>query len=95
MDPEDKRALDKVLELTEENNKILRQIRGSQKNAKMFRAIYWVVIIAITVGSYYLVKPYIDTVKGLYSDFGGTMNISGLPSASQMQNMVIQLKAKQ
>jgi len=73
MEPEDKRKLDRALALAEENNAILRQIRGSQKTAKMFRAIYWVVIIALTVGSYYAAKPYLDTVMGAYANVQGLM----------------------
>ncbi len=65
MDSEQKRMLEKLLELTEQNNKILRRMHRQALWSTFFRLIYWIVIIAIAVWSYNLIQPYIGTLTGL------------------------------
>lgn len=67
MDPEDKKKLDRLLELAEENKQYVHQVRRAQKTAQMWKAIYWVIVIAIAASSWYALKPYLGKVSGLYS----------------------------
>ncbi len=77
MQPEEKEMLKKTLELSQENNKILHSMRRQMLTGRIFRVIYWVVIIGAAVGVYYYITPYIDSaisaygnVKGDLQDFG-------------------------
>jgi hypothetical protein len=98
MDEEDKKKLDAILKLSEENNHFLRKVRGAQKTSQMFKAIYWVIIIAVTLGGFYLVKPFLSTLTGLYSGIGGgSSNGSGsssgfkVPDIRQLQDLLKQI----
>ena len=71
MDPEDKSTLRRVLELEQKNNKILSSIQKSLFWSKVFRTIYWVIIVAVSVGAYYYIQPYID---GAIQTYGGFKN---------------------
>ena len=68
MTPEERRMLTETRELVEENSKILHSLQKSKRVELVFRALYWVAIIALSLGSYYLIQPYVDTLKGAYSN---------------------------
>lgn len=53
----------KVLELSEENNKMLKKMERRNKWARIFRIIYWSFIIITAIGAYYLLQPYIEVLK--------------------------------
>ncbi len=59
--------LDELLELTRENNEILKGLRRTQRLAFLGRILYWVLILAIAAGAYYYVQPYIGKIMSLYS----------------------------
>lgn len=97
VDAEDSKKLDRILALAEENNEYIRKVRTTQKNAQMFKAIYWVVIISVALGGIYVVKPYLNSLMGLYSGLGAAQGVSSntnfkIPDADQLQNLVNQLK---
>ncbi len=66
MTPEEKNLLQRTLELTEENNRMLKSMSRSMKLARVMSIIYWVFIIGSAVGAYYLIQPYIDAITGAY-----------------------------
>ena len=97
MDAEDKKKLDRVLELAEENNKYIRQVRSSQKTSQMIKAIYWVVIIVVALGGFYYVQPYFKSLTSLYSSMSGKnggLQFSG-SSPAQIQELINQFKSSQ
>ena len=69
MSPEDKSVLMEIVELSRENNKMLRSIRNASRWARAWRVFYWIVIIVVTLGSYYFVQPYIAALRSVYSGF--------------------------
>ena len=75
MQPEEREMLKKALELSQENNKILHSIKRHLLIGRIFRIIYWVVIIGAAIGIYYYMEPYLDAIKGAYNsiktDFQG------------------------
>ncbi len=71
MDPENKETLRKILELEQKNHKMLTSIHKSMFWSKVFRVIYWVIIIAATVGAYYYIEPYINGIIEAYGGFKG------------------------
>lgn len=78
MTPEEKSLLERTYKLAEENNIILHSIRRSNRFSAAMRIVYWVIIIGLSVGAYYLIQPYLQTVMGLYgqatSILGGKQN---------------------
>jgi len=74
MDPESRKLLDKTLELAEENNKILRSMRRSQRVSSIIRFIYWVFIIGSAVGAYYFIQPYLEQIMSIYGGASDVIN---------------------
>lgn len=96
MDQEDKKKLDRILELAEENNAYIRRVRSTQKTSQMLKAIYWVVIVLFAVGGFYYLKPYLNSITNLYSSFGsksGTAStLLNLPDTKQLENLLKEFK---
>jgi hypothetical protein len=66
MDPEDRKLLLESIQLSRENHSMLKKMRRAQKNGRMFKAIYWVVIIGLTYAAYAYVKPYLEQARAAY-----------------------------
>ncbi len=65
MDTEDKKILDKILLLAEQNNRILRKMRRDVLVGKFLHLLYWVLIIGVSVAGYYYIKPYIGNLTAI------------------------------
>ena len=74
MDPESKKLLENTLALTEENNQMLHSMKRSMRLGRIMSILYWVFIIGSAIGAYYLIQPYIDQLKGVYSGAGDVLD---------------------
>ena len=74
MDPEIKELLRRNIKLTEENNAILRKMHRSAMWSSFFRFVYWLLIIAAAVASFYYTQPYLDKALQLYNQVQATTN---------------------
>lgn len=66
-----KEMLHKNLELSAENNKMLRSIQRGIFFSRIIRVVYWIIILGIAFGIYYYIEPYIDSVIGAYGSVKG------------------------
>ena len=73
MTPEERSLLERTHKLAEENNAILRSLRRHHRVSTIVRILYWVAIIVLSLGAYYLIQPYIDTLADAYSQMEGTL----------------------
>ncbi len=76
MDPQIKALLEENLQLAKDNNAMLHKIRGVQRWAQIYRVFYWIIIIALSFGSYYFIQPYIGKVLNVYS--GGVSDVKNI-----------------
>ena len=78
MTPEEKSLLERVHGLVEENNAMLHSIKRSSRISSMIRIAYWVIILGLSFGAYYLIQPYVTTMFSLYDQaqksFSGITN---------------------
>ncbi len=74
MDPESKELLKATLELSQENNNMLRSMKRSMQMSRVMSSIYWLFIIGSAVGAYYYIQPYIDQVLDVYSGASDKVN---------------------
>ncbi len=74
MDGDEKKMLEDTFELAQDNNKMLKHIRNSQRWASLMRVIYWAIIIAASVGSYYFIQPYITEAQKIMKDSGTALD---------------------
>jgi len=79
MDPQERRLLEKIAELTRRNQVILKKLHRAQVIGRTFHILYWVLIIGTTIGAFYFLQPYIDQLKSIYAGiqdtFGGLQNL--------------------
>jgi hypothetical protein len=69
MTPEEKHLLERSLRLAEDNNEMLRRLTRYARAGRIWKALYWIVIIGASFGAYYFVQPYVDAAKTTYSGF--------------------------
>jgi hypothetical protein len=85
MTPEEKSLLERTYKMAEDNNRILLSIRRSARWGSAMRYVYWFVIIALSVGAYYFIQPYVDF---LVSEFSGSAD-----NATSSQSVIRLLKS--
>ncbi len=94
MEEETKRLLKENLELSRENNKILRKIRRSAIVGNIMRLFYWAFIIGVPVFLYFqFLEPYLAQLLDVYSGLqSGAENVQEvgeqLPIFSKLLQMV-------
>ena len=66
MTPEERQMLRESLELSRKNNEILHKLYRATLWGRAIKGLYWLILIGITVGSFYFIQPYIDTLTGVY-----------------------------
>ena len=74
MDLEIQKLLKQNLELSEENNKMLKRLQSNMRWGRFFHALYWIIILGSAFGAYYFVQPYIDQIMNIY---GNVQNVGG------------------
>ena len=77
MNPDERKMLKENLELSQENNEMLRAIRRSMFWGGVIKAIYWILIIGVAIGAFYFLQPYMDTFAKAYSDIKANFNNVG------------------
>ena len=83
MTPEEKSLLERTYTLSVENNLILRSMRRTARIAAVMRAIYWVVIIGLSIGAYYIIQPYVNMlIDSLMQLQGSVKSIQGIQNSS-------------
>jgi len=66
----DEKKLGEILEMVKENNRILRKIRRGAVVGTFLSILYWVIIIGISVGAYYYIKPYLGSFNTIIQSVG-------------------------
>lgn len=86
MTPEERQLLIQTHRLAEENNTLLRKMRRTALVGRIFHTLYWVIIIGLSVGAYYVVQPYVGQLQGVYGGLKGDVeNVKG--ATSQLGNI--------
>lgn len=62
MDQETKKLLQTIVENTEENNVLLRKLHRSIVWGRVFRVAYWLILIALALGAFYIIQPYVEAI---------------------------------
>ncbi|MFA5773351.1 MAG: hypothetical protein WC908_01600 [Candidatus Paceibacterota bacterium] len=76
MEEETKKLLEENLRLSKENNKILLKLYKIQRWAQITRIFYWFLIIGVSVGAFYFIKPYLGNLLNVYT--GGVSGINNV-----------------
>ena len=71
LEPSEKNLLEQTAKLTEENNRILKNMQRSARFGRIVRVLYWVILIAVALGAYYFIEPYLETLLKFYGNLQG------------------------
>ncbi len=85
MDPETKQLLRESIEVSKENNLMLKKMVRAQRWTNIYRVVYWGIIIFSSVGAYYFIQPYLNNMINLYS--GGVSDIGKISDISNSLNI--------
>lgn len=66
MDIEERQKLHRILEVSEENNQMLKTMLRNMRWGRLIKGVYWVIIIGASIGAFYFVQPYFDGILGAY-----------------------------
>lgn len=72
MDEELKKLLQENIELAKKNQEVMSKILWNQKLMLVWGVLKWTVIIGTTIGAFYLLKPMLDNLMGVYANILGS-----------------------
>jgi len=87
MTPEERDLLQKTYKLVEENNTMLRKVNRKMFYDGVMKVVYYGFIIGGSIGAFYLVQPYIDSMKSGLEGLNGTVQEVN-KTAGSLQNGV-------
>lgn len=67
MEDTQEELLEKTLELTEENNRMLRHLSRRAKIATIVGVIRWTIILLVALGGFYFLQQYFTKIMELYT----------------------------
>ncbi|MFA6273200.1 MAG: hypothetical protein WC673_01780 [Candidatus Paceibacterota bacterium] len=74
MTDEEKEILERTYELAKDTNDKVSRLYRSHRWGRAIKIIYWVAIIGMSLGAYWLIQPYVDQLKEVYSGVGDTVD---------------------
>jgi hypothetical protein len=74
--------IEELLELTRDNNRMLKSMRRAQIWSGVFRFIYWALILGSLAGTYYYLQPLMERYMGTMQTMLG--NSEQLGSGSKL-----------
>ena len=89
----DRDMLAEILDLTKENNSLLRKLHSSNRRSEIARIFAIIIGIVFVLGSYYYVAPYIKSLTAFYKKYSDTKSdILNSPGADQFKDLFNQFK---
>lgn len=74
MDELTKAEIRELLELTRENNELLRSANNRARWSVFFWVLRWAITLGLLVGAYYYIEPYVDIAKDTYQRASTVLN---------------------
>ena len=78
---EERKTIEHLTELVEDNNRILRRLQRAKRWGAFFHFLYWVALLLLAAGSYYYVQPYLDRLRPILPQLDGIIK-TFVPSSS-------------
>jgi hypothetical protein len=88
MEPIDNNKINQILELTQENNLVLKRLLRAQLIQSWIRGIYIFIMIAFVYGGYVVLKPMLS---GLIDTYQNILNPGGSITETVGQNQLQEL----
>lgn len=80
-------TLEKLYEISKENNEILKRLDKYQKINTALRVTYWVIILLSVFGAYFALQPFISS---LFGGDGSALNsvTQNIPEVSKIKEII-------
>jgi hypothetical protein len=65
-------------DLVKENNKMLHKLLRAQRLSQLSSLLRWLIILAISLGVFYYLKPYVEQLTRMYQEVSS--NVPSLPA---------------
>ena len=86
-DPELQNLMRENLRVSKENNELLHKIWRDVQYKRLFKFVYWGIIIAITLGAYYYIQPILETISGNYGSLRGGID-AGIQNFQKINDLI-------
>ncbi len=63
-----KNEIQEIRRIVEQNNQMLMSIQRRSQLAIVFSSLKWIVLIGLSFGAFYFLKPYMETALGAYDN---------------------------
>ena len=78
---DERKTIERLAELVEDNNRILHRLQRSKRWGTFFHFFYWVIILLLSAGAYYYIQPYLERLRPLLPQLEGVIK-SFTPSSA-------------
>ncbi len=69
MDPDTQKMIREILRLSRENNEMIEKIFKANRRARLWSFLKALVTVALLLGAYYTIAPFIDNLTDAYTGF--------------------------
>ncbi len=76
---DDKKTIERLVDLVEDNNKILHRLQRAKRWSSFFYFFYWVVALLLAAGSYYYIQPYVESLQKVLPQLDQTIKSLPIP----------------
>ena len=76
---DEKKTLERLTELVEDNNRILHRLQRAKRWGTFLHSLYWLIALLLAAGSYYYIQPYVESLKGVLPQLEATIDSLPIP----------------
>lgn len=66
--------LDYIIRTLDEQDRMITSLHKAMVIGRAIKAIYWLVVIGVTIGAFYFVQPIVDDFVSMYKDVNGNVD---------------------
>lgn len=80
LEKNEEELLERTYEFEKQNNAMLKKLYRDMWWSRLFRVVYWVVVLGAMFGVYYYIQPYITPFIKAYANLSGMVeSLKGKP----------------
>lgn len=80
-----KKEISELKQLVQENHHLLVGIHRRARITMFFNVAKWVIIVGISIGAFYYIQPFLETMMATYANISG---LGGLGSVPDQQSIL-------
>lgn len=77
---DERKTIERLTELVEDNNKILHRLQRAKRWGSFFHFLYGVIALLLAAGSYYYIQPYVERLQTVLPQLQGVIDTLPFPN---------------